>query len=66
MEAETGKVLSNLLGKRELDKIPPDIIKKLETYYDKLHSQLLTKQVVYETNQNNIGKCYVDFNKMCG
>ena len=62
MDEDTGRILSKILGKRELDKIPPDIVKKLEKYFDHRFEEFLTTKARYETSQHNIGKHFKLFN----
>lgn len=56
MDNETGKILSKILGKRDLDKIPPDITKKVEKYFDQRFEEFITTKALYDNAQRNIGK----------
>lgn len=56
MDNETGKILSKILGKRDLDKIPLDIAKKVEKYFDQRFEDFLTTKALHDTAQRNIGK----------
>lgn len=53
---ETGKILSKILGKRELEKIPPDIATKVEKYFDQRFEEFLTTKALHSAAQRNIGK----------
>lgn len=56
MENETGKILSKILGKRELEKIPPDIAIKIEKHFDQRFEEFLTTKALHSAAQRNIGK----------
>lgn len=56
MEWETSKILSKILGRRELDKISAETVKKIEKYFEERFEEFLTSQALYETSQRTNGK----------
>lgn len=53
---ETSRTLTKVLGKRDIDKIPADVLKKLEKYCETNNEQFIQTKVLYNTTQKNIGK----------
>lgn len=49
MEWETSKILSKILGRRELDKVPSETVKKIEKYFEQRFDEFLKSQSLYET-----------------
>lgn len=60
MEEETGKILSKILGKRDLDKVPSDILVKVEKFYDQRFEEFLTTKALYDIAQRNVGKLLME------
>lgn len=56
MSSETSKILSKVLGRRELDRIPGDIQKKIERFFDERFEEFLTSQALHESSQRSIGE----------
>lgn len=56
MDMDTSRTLTKVLGKRDTDKIPPDVLKKLEKYFETNNEQFTTTKVLYNTTQKNIGE----------
>lgn len=50
MEWETSRILTKILGRRELDKVPPDTAKKIEKYFEDRFEEFLQQQALNETN----------------
>lgn len=50
-EWETSKILSKILNRRELDKVAPDTVKKIEKFFEERFDEYLTTQALYETLQ---------------
>lgn len=59
MEQESGKIMSKILGKRDLDKVPVDILAKVEKFYDQRFEEFLTTKALYDIAQRNVGKYFV-------
>lgn len=51
MEWETSKILSKILNRRELDKVAPETVKKIEKFFELRFEEYLTSQALYETLQ---------------
>lgn len=56
MDMDTSRTLTKVLGKRDIDKIPADVLKKLEKYCENNNEQFIQTKVLYNTTQKNIGK----------
>lgn len=56
MEADSGKILSKILRKQDLDKIPLDVANKIEVYFDQRLSELIITEALHSTVQQNMGK----------
>lgn len=56
MDMDTSRTLTKVLGKRDIDKIPADVLKKLEKYCETNNEQFIQTKVLYNTTQKNIGK----------
>lgn len=56
MDSGASKILSKVLGRRELDKIPNESIKKIEKYFEERFEDYITSQALYESSQRGIGK----------
>lgn len=52
-EWETSKILSKILNRRELDKVAPDTVKRIEKFFEERFEEYLTTQALYETLQRN-------------
>lgn len=50
-EWETSKILSRILNRRELDKVAPESVKKIEKYFEERFEEFLTTQALYDTLQ---------------
>lgn len=50
-EWETSKILSKILNRRELDKVAPETVKKVEKFFEERFDEYLTTQALYETLQ---------------
>lgn len=59
MDMDTSRTLTKVLGKRDMDKIPADVLKKLEKYFETNNEQFTTTKVLYNTAQKNIGKYFI-------
>lgn len=55
-EWETSKILSKILSRRELDKVAPDTVKKIEKFFEERFDEYLTTQALYETLQRTNSK----------
>lgn len=61
MNSETSKILSKILGRRELDKIPVETVRKIEIYFDERFEEFINSQAVHESSQRTISKSsYID------
>lgn len=58
-EWETSKILSKILNRRELDKVAPDTVKKIEKFFEERFDEYLTTQALYETLQRTHCKLFV-------
>lgn len=56
MDSGTSKILSKILGRRELDKIPNESANKIENYFEQRFEEYLTAQALYEASQRTNGK----------
>lgn len=56
MEWETSRILTKVLGRRELDKVPPDTAKKIEKYFEDRFEEFLQQQAVNETKSREFRK----------
>lgn len=56
MDMDMSRTLTKVLGKRDIDKIPPDVLKKLEKYFETNNEQHIQTKVLYNTAQKNTGK----------
>lgn len=56
MDKETSQILSKILGKRDLDKVPSDILAKVEKFYDQRFEEFLTTKALCDIAQRNVGK----------
>lgn len=56
MEWETSRILTKILGRRELDKVPPDTAKKIEKYFEDRFEEFLQQQALNETNARKARK----------
>lgn len=61
MDWETSKIVTKILTRRELDKVPNDIVKKIEKYFEDRFDEFLTTQALYETSQRENGKYFIFF-----
>lgn len=52
-EWETSAILTKILNRRELDKVAPDTVKKIEKFFEQRFDDYLTTQALYETLQRN-------------
>lgn len=50
-EWENNKILSKILNRRELDKVAPDTVKKIEKFFEERFDEYLSTQALYETLQ---------------
>lgn len=57
-EWETSKILSKILNRRELDKVAPDTVKKIEKFFEERFDEYLTTQALYETLQRTHCKSF--------
>lgn len=67
MENETEKILSKILGKRELEKVPPDIATKIENYFEQRFEEFLITKALHSTAQRNgkiVFHIYIEGSKM--
>ena len=55
MDTEKRKMLPQILTEEELDKIPLNIVKKLDDKYEEKLSEFLTSKALCETAKSNIG-----------
>lgn len=60
-EWETNKILSRILNRRELDKVAPETVKKIEKFFEERFDEFMTTQALYETLQRTHCKCYFFF-----
>lgn len=58
MEVDTENTLGKILSKEELDKIPPDILQKLESHFVEKFEEFLTSKALCETAKRSIGTYY--------
>lgn len=66
MDSGTNKVLSKVLSRRELDKIPNESVTKIEKYFDERFEDFLTSQALHESSQREHGKWFYKFTqKVC-
>lgn len=56
MDTGTNKILSKVLSRRELDKIPNESATKIEKYFDERFEEFLTSQALLESSQREHGK----------
>lgn len=56
MDSGTSKILSKVLNRRELDKIPSESATKIEKYFDERFEDFLTSQALHESSQRDHGK----------
>lgn len=49
------RILSKVLGRRELDNIPNESVVKIEKYYEERFEEFITSQALYESSQRGIG-----------
>lgn len=56
MEWETSKIVTKILTRRELDKVPNEIVKKIEKYFEESFDEFLTTQALYDTEKRTNGK----------
>ncbi|KAJ6645852.1 Nucleoprotein TPR [Pseudolycoriella hygida] len=64
MDMDTSRTLTKVLGKRDIDKIPSDVLKKLEKYCETNNEQLVQIKVLYNTTQKNIEKLRKEYEKL--
>ncbi|KAG4074560.1 hypothetical protein HA402_005625 [Bradysia odoriphaga] len=64
MDMDTSRTLTKVLGKRDIDKIPPDVLKKLEKYFETNNEQFIQTKVLYNTTQKNIEKLRKEYEKL--
>lgn len=57
MDTPTSEILSNILQTDEIDQIPSDVARKLEKYCECRNEDFMKTKVLYDTAQNNNGKC---------
>lgn len=56
MEVDAESQLSRVLSAEELEKLPPDIVKKLEDYFVSKFEEYITSKALCETAKRSIGK----------
>lgn len=61
MNSETSKILSKILNRREIDKIPTDTVKKIEKYFDERFEEFISSQAVHESSQRSISEYRIFF-----
>lgn len=60
MDGDTGKILSRILGKGDLEKVPADILVKVEKFYDQHFEEFLTTKAKYDIAKRNVGM-YIEY-----
>lgn len=60
---ETSKILSKILNRRELDKVAPDTVKKIEKFFEERFDEYLTTQALYDTLQRTHSKFHCLFSR---
>lgn len=61
MEVDAESQLSRVLSTEELEKLPPDIVKKLEEYFITKFEEYITSKALCETAKRSIGKKCITF-----
>lgn len=56
MDYEAGEALRSILGRRDADKVPSELAKKIEKYITEKCDEHIEVQALYETLQRSSGK----------
>lgn len=53
---DTDRILSKAISSKELAKIPPDIAKKIEKFFEQRFEGFLRTKALYDQSKTDIGK----------